>query len=119
MFITNKWMRDTLARFRLRACGLKNLKQWFTTDEQNAIDLICPVCGQGSEDEVHFIFHCQAYTELRKKYTLFDSITTQPNMNHVSTILASKDETEITSLAKYIVEALRVRKKKIEQQNNP
>jgi hypothetical protein len=119
MFITNKWMRDTLARFRLRACGLKNHKQWFTTDEQNAIDLICPVCGQGSEDEVHFIFHCQAYTELRKKYTLFDSITTQPNMNHVSTILASKDETEITSLAKYIVEALRVRKKKIEQQNNP
>ena len=51
-------------------------KQWFIADEQ--IDLTCPVGGQDIEDEVHFISQCQAYTELRKKYTMFDSVTNQP-----------------------------------------
>ncbi|WP_419602185.1 hypothetical protein, partial [Thiolapillus sp.] len=32
--ITNKWLRDMLARFRLRVCGLKNHKQWFTTEQE-------------------------------------------------------------------------------------
>ena len=36
-------------------------------------------------------------------------------MKHVSTLLASKDETEIKTLAKYITEAMGVRKKKTEQ----
>ena len=31
MCITNKWLRVMFARFRLRSCGLKSYKQWFTT----------------------------------------------------------------------------------------
>ena len=61
--IANKWLRDLLARFRLRACGLKNHKQWFTTEQEE--DLTCRMCGQKSEDETHFVFHCKAYTALR------------------------------------------------------
>ena len=110
--ITNKWLRDRLVRFRLRVCGLKNHKQWFTTEQGE--DLTCPVCGQESEDEAHFIFHCKTFIDLRKKYKIFDSPTTHCSMNYVSARLASKNETEITTLAKFITEAMKIRKKKIE-----
>ena len=101
-----------LARFRLRVCALKNHKQWFTTEQEG--DFTCPVCGQDGEDEAHFIFHCKAYTDLRKKYWIFDSPTTHCSMNHVSALLASKNETEITALAQFITEAIKFRKKKME-----
>ena len=101
-----------LARFRLSVCGLKNHKQWFTTEQEG--DLTCPVCGQESKDEAHFIFHCKAYTDLRKKYRIFDSPASLCNMNRVSALLASENETEITALAKFITEAIKGRKKKIE-----
>ena len=73
------------------------------------------MCGQASEDEVQFLFQCQAYANLRMKYNIFDSATTRFSMKHVSTLLASKDEPEIKTLAKYIPEAMSVRKKKTEQ----
>ena len=87
LLITNKWLRDMLAKFRLRVCGLKIHKQWFVTREE--VDLTCPMCGQASEDEVHFLFQCQACANLRMKYNIFDSATTQFSMKHVSTLLPS------------------------------
>ena len=69
------------------------------------------MCGQACED-AHFLFQCQAYANLRMKYNIFDSATTQVSTKHVSTLLASKDETEIKSLAKYFMGATDVRKKK-------
>ena len=36
------------------------------------------------------------------KYDIFESATTQFSMKHVSTLLASKDETEIKTLTKCI-----------------
>ena len=69
------------------------------------------MCGQASED-VHFLFQCQAYANLRVKYNISDSATTQVSMKHVSTLLASKNETEFKSLAKCITEATGVRKKR-------
>ena len=69
------------------------------------------MCGQASED-VHFIFQCQAYANFRVKYNISDSATTQVSVKHVSTLLASKNETEFKSLAKCITEATGVRIKK-------
>ena len=113
LLITNKWLRDMLAKFRSRVRGLKNHKQWVVIREEG--DLTCPMCGQASEDEGHFLSQCQAYVNSRMKYNIFESATTQFSMKHVSTLLAFKDETEIKTLAKYITEAMSVRKKKTEQ----
>ena len=52
------------------------------------------------------------------KYNISDSATTQFSMKHVSTLLASMDETEIKTLAEYTIEAMSVRKKKTEQINS-
>ena len=112
MCITNKWLRGMYARFRLRACGLKSHKQWFSTEQQG--DFTCPVCGQEREDEIHFIFHCQAYTDLRKNYSMLDSHTVQSGINYLRALLASKNETKIIALAKYITEAMKVRRNKVE-----
>ena len=110
MGITNKWLRGMYARFRLRAFGLKSHKQWFTTEQQG--DFTCPMCGQEREDEIHFVVHCQAYTDLRKNYSMFDSHTVQSGINYLRALLASKNETKIMALAKYITEAMKVRRNK-------
>ena len=112
LLITNKWSRDTLAKYRLTVRGLNNHKQWFITREDG--DLTCPVCEQASEDEVYFLFQCQAYANFILKY-IFDSATTQFSMKRVCTLLASKDENDIKTLAKYITEATSGRKKTNEQ----
>ena len=111
MCITNKWLRGMYARFRLRACGLKSHKQWFTTEQQG--DFTCPMCGQEREDERHFVFHCQAYIDMRKNYSMLDSHTVQSRINYLRAPLASKNETKIIALAKYITEAMKVRKNKV------
>ena len=99
------------ARFRLRACGLKSHKQWFTTEQQG--DFTCPMCGQERKDEIHFVFHCQAYTDLQKNYSIFDSPTVQSGINYSRELLASKNKTEIVALAKYTTEAMKVRRNKV------
>ena len=72
------------------------------------------MCGQEREDEIHFVFHCQAYTDLRKIYSIFDSPTVQSGINYLRALLASKNETKIRALAKYIKEAMKIRRKKVE-----
>ena len=34
-------------------------------------DRTCPICKEGVEDEVHFIFHCPNYNDLRTKFKMF------------------------------------------------
>ena len=93
MYITNKWLRGMYARFRLRACGPKSQQQQNSSEQQG--DFTCPMCGQEREDEIHFIFHCQAYTDLRKNYSMLDSHTAQSGINYLRALLASKNETKI------------------------
>ena len=92
LLTTNKRLRDTLVKFSLRACRLKNHKQCSSTREEK--DITCLVCRQASEDEVHFLFQCQVCENLGMNYILISS-TIQFSMILVSTLLASKDETEI------------------------
>ena len=70
------------------------------------------MCGQEREDEINFVFHCQAYTDLRKNYNIFDSPTVQSVINYLRALLASKNETKIIALVKYITEAMKIRRKK-------
>ena len=110
--ITNKWHRDSLARFRLR-CGLRSRTRWFRNDEQ-ARDSTCPSCSNGDEDEMHLLFVCTAYAEIRRKYDIFKTVADQPNGNHVHSLLAGKDQMKLKKLSQYVAEAMCIRKKKLE-----
>ena len=108
-------LRGMFARFRLTACGLKSHKQLFSTEQGGTKHF--PMCGQEREDEIHFIFHCQAYTDLLQNYSMLDSHTVQSGINYLRALLASKNETKIIALAKYITEAMKVRINKVKTFN--
>ena len=65
------------------------------------------MCGQEGHDEIHFVFHCQAYTDLRKNYSIFDSPIVQSGINYLRARLASKNKTKIIALPKCITEAMK------------
>ena len=96
-FITTKRFRDTLTRFRVRACGLRSHKVWFQTEiSENSS---CPMCGHLLEDEVHFLFQCPAYLHLREKYVSMGSVS-QPNWSNVRNIFACENEPKTINLSK-------------------
>ena len=101
LLITNKWMKGTLEKIRLGVCRTKKKhKQLFITREEANLPALC--VDRPVKIMCTFCFQCQAYANLRMKYNVFDSATAQVSVKHISTILASKNETEIKTLAKYI-----------------
>lgn len=113
-FITNKWYKISLSRFRLRVSGLKNCKYWFL-NEYNSNDNMCPSCRNATEDEVHFLFDCVAYSEKRRNCETLSVLTGTADMNSVINILSDSSEEKIKSISKFIGEAMNIRKKITEQ----
>ena len=73
------------------------------------------MCGYILEDEVHVLFQCLAYEQIRQKYGLTEPIN-QPNWSHVRNILACEDKPKTINFSKFLTIALDIRKKKIEQE---
>ena len=73
------------------------------------------MCWYRLEDEVHVLFQCPAYVQLRQKYGLTEPVN-QPNWSHVRYILACEVEPKTINLSKFLTIALTIRKKKIEQE---
>ena len=116
-FVTDKWHRISLTRFRLRVSGLKNCKRWFQ-NENLTNDVMCPSCRNATEDEVQFLFHCSAYTEKRKCSNILNITIDNPDHAYVARLLSSGDENTIKSIAKFVADAMNVRKKIIDQTVN-
>ena len=114
LIVTNKWHRDMLSRFRTRTMGFRANAKWF--EHQNVSDNCCILCKEEpvKEDEIHFMFHCKAYSHIRHKYSFFNN--TNPNysqdQNFVN-VLKSENNNTILSLAKYVAEAYDTRCKQI------
>eukprot|EP00745_Piridium_sociabile_P044188 TRINITY_DN9210_c0_g1_i1.p1 TRINITY_DN9210_c0_g1~~TRINITY_DN9210_c0_g1_i1.p1 ORF type:complete len:408 (+),score=9.52 TRINITY_DN9210_c0_g1_i1:2081-3304(+) len=107
--VTNKWHRISLARFRLRTLGLNAHKQWFQTDPSTCSP--CPMCGFLTEDEIHFLFHCKAYAQIREKCVVFKSNSAK-NEDIFGVLKMNHQISALQSLAKFIAEALNLRRKK-------
>ncbi len=58
--------RILLTRFRVGSHWLANLTCKF--DKSCEVDSTCPVCQQTQENEEHFLFHCDAYRQVRFAY---------------------------------------------------
>ena len=106
--LTKKWYRDTLTRFRTRTLGLRANKVWF---EQSINNRNCVLCLDQTEieDENHFLFKCKAYEGIRNNSALFGNSNTD-----LVKLLQSNDENIIFQLAKFISEAIVIRKQKME-----
>ena len=98
-FITTKRFRDTLTRFRPRACGLRNHKLWFLTETSE--NSSCPTGGYILEDKVQVLFQCPAYVQIRQKYGLTEPIN-QPNWSPVRNILACEDAPKQSTCLRFL-----------------
>ncbi len=76
--------------------------------KKQVCDRICLKCDSGEvEDEVHFLIHCDLYSELRSQYlTIDDSL--DDNLNFTN-ILSTFDKVQLTNLASYIQKAFDLR----------
>ena len=112
-FITTNRFRDTLTRFRLRACGLRSHKIWFLTEASKTVAARC--VGIYWKMRYMFLFQCPAYEQIRQKYGLTEPINL-PNWSHVRNMLACEDELKTINLSKFLTIALDIWGKKKQQQ---
>ena len=103
----NRWLRSLLARIRTRTLGLRANKRWYEQNEDN--DNVCLLCKKAAESEIHFVFQCSAYNDIRRKYDIF-SLPVFIRQD-ICAILASKDERKVFSFAKFFEEAYNLRAK--------
>ena len=71
----------------------------------------CPVCENADyeyDDEIHFVFYCKKFEKLRENNVLFS--TSLAVRKDLAAILSSSDEDVLINVAKYIAEAMKVRK---------
>jgi len=111
-YITNRWYRECFIRFRLRVCGFQNNRLWFLDGVHG--DGLCQVCGKADEDELHFLFYCEAYNDLRQRCTTLSSVRFRPSVIDISRLLASKDDNKVKEIVKYIADAMNLRKQLME-----
>ena len=102
--------RIIMAQFRTGVSQLNAHRHRFSPSNENTS---CPFCVNTTEDEIHFLFVCPLYTNLRKMYnfelTTFDSLT-----ERIICTLTTSSRDRIVSLAKYLLAAFRRRQEFME-----
>ena len=71
-------------------------------------DRICKICNQNGdivlEDELHFLLFCQAYENIRRKFSICDDLVCR-NFELFFSIMSNNNPTSQLQLAKYLNEA--------------
>ena len=107
--MTHRWHKYNLTKFQTRTLGLNANRKWFEISDDKA----CQMCADRNsiENEVHFVFDCPAYTDIRNGCDLFNKPAAQ--RKDIKAILSYGNEQDISKFAKYIAEASDFRKKNI------
>jgi hypothetical protein len=71
-------------------------------------NLICPVCKNGEENEIHFVFCCPLYEELRKTF-IAPKFYRNPSSFHLSLLLSSRNSETVRNLCVYLYKAFKKR----------
>ena len=99
-------LKRIMAKFRLGVSDIKVHKFRYKAHAEN--DLICPLCNESVENEVHFVLCCPALDEVRQKYIPV-KYTRQRNSFRLCLLLASSHHEVVHNLALYLCKALKVR----------
>jgi hypothetical protein len=87
--------RNWLTRFRMGAHGLRVTKAaWAVGGSLDRKDRLCKCCSMGIvEDEMHFIFECPLYNNLRQQFRgLFASFSVVNNQGHITLLISDSTE---------------------------
>lgn len=104
--ITIKRFRDCVIRLRFGINDLKINKRYCRAAA--ATPPHCPFCIGKIEDEIHFLFHCPVYTDLRRKY-LFSICNHDSDMQNFHDLLECNSVLNSRNLGMFVFYGLKLR----------
>jgi hypothetical protein len=100
--------RTALAQFRTGVSQINTHKHRFSLTAENAS---CPMCGNGAETEIHFLYVCPFYSILRERF--LPELSACDNLeSHLVRLLKDKSIDRLTNVAKYLFLAFKERSKR-------
>ena len=96
--------RNCLAHFRMGVSQINLHRHRFSTTTDNTT---CPFCANQQETEIHFVFQCSVYNQLRSKY-LPDIINVRDSTKHLIILMNSSSQEAILNVAKFLVYAFKL-----------
>lgn len=104
--ITSRHVRNMYIKFRLGITDLRCNKLRYRS--ANMLATMCPLCNNAPEDELHFMFDCPAYDDLRQKHlSTYDLVFSR---SQKLAILNNPDRAATISLARYVYYAFNLRR---------
>ena len=100
--------RNSLAQFIMGVSQINIHRHQFSTGTDYTT---CPFCANQQETEIHFVFQCPVYNQLRGKY-LRDIINVWDPRKHFSILMNSSSQETILNVAKFLVCAFNLRSSK-------
>ena len=106
-YLDRKPFRDVFIQFRSGFSELYEHKYRFR-DSENLF--VCPACRETFECELHFLFSCPVYDDLRNKYLSYAKTTTNWN---IANAMGTVNCTDIRQLATYLYHAFKRRQEAV------
>ena len=70
--------------------------------------LLCPICKVGYEDEVHVLFMCNAYTELRDEVQILKRLNQEHNLD-ASVVMSAVDDLTVIEVSRFLYKVFKKR----------
>ena len=104
-------IRKTFSRFRV---GMSPLRSHFLKyrDFEKNVDIYCPFCIDLEETEIHLLFVCPAYADLRAHY-IPAKYSRRPSLFRMSLLLSSKCSATQKRVSLFIFKALSERQRRL------
>ena len=99
--------RNCLVRLRLGVSQILTHRLRFVKNLDEA-DMLCPLCGEARESEIHFLLVCPAYHDLREEY-LSRKYYRMPTLSRLSLLMASENKQVMLNLSNFIRKAFYLR----------
>lgn len=102
----NRQIRSLMTRLRF---GISSIATHYSK-YRNATDqqLICPLCKCWEENELHFVFKCPFFDELRTEYIPHKYVL-NGSINSLNVLLSSKNKETTRNLCIYVYKAFKIR----------
>ncbi|XP_045180152.2 uncharacterized protein LOC123539573 isoform X1 [Mercenaria mercenaria] len=108
--IVSRNLRIPLTKLRVSAHSLRIQTGRYGRDRIDRNLRFCQICNSNDiEDEFHFVFKCFPYEQVRRKY-IKHYYRSRPSMLKFTQLLSTKNKPELYMLAKFIQEALEIRR---------
>ena len=107
------WMevyRNSLAQIKMGVLEINLHRHRFSTITDNTT---CPFCANQQETEIHFVFQCPVYNQLRSKY-LPDIINVCGPRKQFIILMNSRSQETILNVEQFLVCAFNLRSSKLD-----